>query len=1163
MAAIRPGVAQELGTYPPRSMIGPDASSGKPNPDKLRIEGFFFLDRSGTPVLMPGVSYEEFDRLKNLEAGIDSRSDVFDFQSLEIIGTASEGRAELKVVIRLTIDSTGGRTVAIPLGMQNFHPLGPPDVTGLDDFHMAGSGSDSGHRLLVNTKQRHEAVVTMNVAARVEPGPPSSLEFRLPDVPSQVRIATDENAVTGEIVGRGDEVIQSTGDADKPSAFLIESGGGTFTLRWGKLDRDGDNSPQLEIDNSSIVLQWDSPQDQPMVSCQMIVRNARGVVDKVKLRLPKNSSLFGTPTLGTSEQEVEMIGPTPSPEGDTIEVRIPEIPERQQRVDLRLTLQMNIDQPSAVTPMVFRVPEVIGALRQRGEIQVMTGDDYRLRWRSRPWVQSTLAQPDDESGRSYFFRYDRASFDLPMWLATTRRQLRVATEAEISLHDTIARIDYRILPSGRATDGTVLKVDFGDWRLRSIENSDSAQRIEAVQNGSYYEIYLESLAGGDPAPIRMIGEHDLGHSDNRSVSFELPRITEIEDTMLVQSANVSIANRGRSLLVVDLEASQNVDRSILSETSTIGESSRTRYRVIPPDASGKLVGRIVEQSPSITIAGNAAIEVDQENLRATLDWTVTSSLDLEGRLPIQIPSLSPLPKNSDVSLAAQPFRQPSRTLDLAEVDSINEQSTRVGAGEQGQAGDLEGLAEAMSPAAPDVETEFPAQWTVSVNSLQAVLEPVEGDRYVLISDQLASGSMSVQWNLIRPLRRDVPPSEKRQADSSNGEVTSGDLVDEDLASGTTSIDQLETITIPRPVAVDTTFRGTMRVSLQGDLDTELFSTDASAENMMVFDALPREPIRLRVRSREAQDQNLFVSKAVLRSAVGYATRMEQLLAEVQGGRELRIGLPVGDFAISAEAFVDARPAVVRRDRTTLVISLPDETGTHSVDLRVWLPMVLSPMAGRVEPALTLPLGVGSVYWEIASPESSHVIWASPALGRSMAWRYDRWRLYREPTRAPQWLADWVGENQWVEIPEGNRYLYLGSDVRSFQAVLVSRSVLWAATASIVLFLAVLLTFFPQSRHPLTVVVAAVLFVGMLLVAPDAAVLAGQIGMIALALVAIMLAIRSLIQTGDQHSALSSRPRGRRSDFSNRPSQEGPASASKSLSATRSIAGSSRVNKVSP
>ncbi|TWU43262.1 hypothetical protein Q31b_23000 [Novipirellula aureliae] len=1167
---------QAPGTFPPDNGSRLSPSTAVPtskNSDNLPVKGFLFLDESGTPVLMPAMSFEEIDRLKSLDAGIESRSQGYSFQSLQLVGSTTTTRAEFELVLRFTIQPNDGRMVAVPIGMSNFHPLGPPEVIGLSDYRLTGSASEGGHVLLVKATEEQEVVVKMKVSARITSGPPRTIRFQLPDVPSQINMIVNEPNVTGEIVGRGDEVIQVKGNKKTSTRFSIESGGGDFTLRWGNLDRDSDGSTLLEIDNSRIVVQWDSPQDQPLVNCQMIVRSVRGTADELRIRLPKNAVLFGTPTLGSGGQEAQFVGPIASPEGDVIELQIPK-QDSQQRIDLNFQLQLTTNDPTGSSPLSFRVPEIIGALRQRGEVQIVTGDEFRLRWRSRPWVHSILSQPNEENGRSYFFRYDRAAFELPIWLATTHRQLRLSTESEISLHDSVARMEYRILPSGRVSEGTMLKLSLGDWRLRSIENLETGERIEALANLPYYEIFLESNNSEDPSPIRVVAEHDLA-AGPLSMQLQIPRIADLDETMQIQSSLVYLNNRGRSSLVVDLEASKNLDRALRIENSGFAESTMTRYRVIPADATAELVGWVVEKSPRISLSGDATIAIEADKLTTTWDWVLTSSLDLQGRLPIQITSV--LDRDQEPALLKE--RSPDSDLNAPPVSQISQNqntdssllpltnANRLLAAPPPPESESQTYSESQPEADAPTETgnndlldrgPGTPSWTVTVNNQPAVLQGVGGDQFVLISDQLSSGMMTLRWNISSPLR----------IESSRDEL---------------SIDRIEPIATPRPIAVDMTYEGLMRVALQGDMLTDLLQVETQptefdrglgeSENMMVFDALPRQPILVRLRSRTDNQENTFIAKAVLRTAVGEATRMEQLLAEVHGRGELRIGIPRGDYPISVEASVDSQSVGVRREKNELVITLPTDDSSHHLDLRVWIPIDAADATGtskgtaiifeQIEPSIELPIGVGRIFWEIYSPSDRHILWATPSLERSMAWVFDRLRLYREPTQTSQSLAYWVGEGSLAEVPAGNRYLYQGVDARAFRAIFVSRTILWMVTASMVLVLGMLFTFVPRTRHPFSAVIAAVLFAGILIIAPDAAVLMGQLGLIALVLVVVMLAIRSLVQSPDPISALSNR-RVRRSDLSSQQDkEESPSAEGKSLSATRSLAASSRIDKVAP
>jgi hypothetical protein len=150
----------------------------------------------------------------------------------------------------------------------------------------------------------------------------------------------------------------------------------------------------------------------------------------------------------------------------------------------------------------------------------------------------------------------------------------------------------------------------------------------------------------------------------------------------------------------------------------------------------------------------------------------------------------------------------------------------------------------------------------------------------------------------------------------------------------------------------------------------------------------------------------------------------------------------------------------------------------------------------------------------------------------MTWRFDDWRLFREASHDDRALMRFAGvtENPTSDnslANDQNRYLYVGSDLRSFRAIVVSRMVLWLCIGAFVLTSAVILSNFPRSRSPLMAVVMAVLFAGLLAIAPDAAVLAGQLGIIAMVLVIVMSAIRSLLSTTTSDRVFSPSSRGPR------------------------------------
>ncbi len=1085
----RSAFAQPPGTVPPKQVLDPD---GGDEEGGLPIRGFMFLTESGNQVMMPGLSWEEIERLLDQDSGTDAARQAFSYQSLEITGSTEQDRAEMEVVLRLSVEPTNGRWVSIPLRMSNFHRLAPPDVTGVDEYFMTLSPDDTGYLLFVKTETRHDVMLRMRVAARVEVSSAArTLAFRLPDVPSNVELTADAEGVSGEVVGRGDEAITSESVAGRRTRFTVDSGGGTFSLRWGKLARSTDNAPLLEVD-SRISVRWDSPQDQPIASIRMTLKNVHGSIDSFQLRLPNGSVVLEPPRLGTSGQTLELGAATSDREGETREVLIPQ-EERQQRIDLNFDLQLANNNASATSPLSFRVPEVVGSLRHRGEIEIQTGGDYRLRWRARPWIRSELGESSDEasSGRSYRFRFDRASFELPLWLGEKERQLRMSSRSQITIRESLASLEMTIQVNGQASDGR-LQFDDAGWRLSSIEDLETGEPLESFEADSYRVIELNSGSGEGLGPIRILAEHPLDATSS-DVRFGLPGVVEVDETALVQSAAVTIMSSGRTMLVVDLESSTGLSRVAPSVTDTNADSPVANFRVSTPGESASVVGTLIDQPPRINLESETTIELDGEQLRTTVDWTVSSSLDLEGRLPVRIPerfsTVSPETRTAG-DIVGDPFMD--GTLGVGSViDSRNGNVSEP--------------------------------WIVTVDGVPAVLRGVDETHYALISDRLASGTMKVRW---------------RHAQEVRSRISDGSI---------------ETVALPRPDFADVTVRGAMPVRLRGNEQLNLISADSFDVSNLELESLPRAPIRLKFQSRLTAQEELSIRQMILRTAIGRSTRHERVLVTVQGGDDFRVGLPDTADEVSVEGFIDGRSVPVRREGNTLALQLPGDQASHAVDLRVWIAATTPSSFARVEPMVELPIGAGRVFWQIIAPLDGHVIWASPTLGRSMTWRFDGWKLDREASYGDQALMEMAGATDNPELPPGNDYLYVGSDLRSFQVVVVSRVVLWIAIGSLVLLAAVTLSHFPQSRHPLTAVVVAVLFAGLLAIAPDAAVLAGQFGIIAMVLVIVMFAIRVLIapSQGDRVFG-STRGNGSSNHPSTRSRKESPTAEGPGIASTQAL-----------
>ncbi len=162
-------------------------------------------------------------------------------------------------------------------------------------------------------------------------------------------------------------------------------------------------------------------------------------------------------------------------------------------------------------------------------------------------------------------------------------------------------------------------MDDASWQVSSIEDLETGEPLESDTSGSYHVIEFNSLGNDESPSIRIRAEHHLEPGQGQA-EFALPRVMQIDDTVLVQNATVDIINSGRSMLVVDLEASKGFSRLAPSLADTSSDSPVSSFRVSTQDAAAVVVGTMIDQPPRITLASDATIELDGEQLRTTVDW---------------------------------------------------------------------------------------------------------------------------------------------------------------------------------------------------------------------------------------------------------------------------------------------------------------------------------------------------------------------------------------------------------------------------------------------------------------------------------------------------------------------------------------------------------------
>ena len=696
-------LGQPPGTQPPKNLI---EGATNQTEDGVPIRAFMFLSESGNPVMMPSLTWEEFERYLNLDSGLETPGLKYSYQSLEISGKASEGRAELEVRLKVTIEPSEQGWINVPLRLGNFHLLKPVVLEPAIESMTSVNSDGSGYSLYVRNDSLIEATVVMNVAARVDQNSSSkSLSFRLPDVPSRVNVQVENDTADAEVLGQGDEILVLEKSGAGEVELQIESSGGEYTLRWGRDSKTVEATPIYQIDSRTTV-RWDSPQDQPTATVRLSVNNLRGAVRSFQVRLPKDVVILDSPIIADTGQMVEMGAPQISGTDQLREVTIPS-DTKQQRIELSFEYQIPANKASSSSPLLFRVPEVVGSLRHRGDIEVLTPSEYRLRWKSTSWVRSVDLDSalETDSSRSYSFAFDRPASVLPLWLREDERQLRINTRSELTAREKTATLWMQVEITGQTEDG-LLRFDDAGWEVRIVESQLGTPLITFREEGLRV-VDLSSLSTEEGSQLIFQFQKVLPEQlDPQPLTLNLPRITVPESTEVIRNAVLDLVNDGRKAFVVDLEASRGLTRMSAVEVESNTDAEITSYRMIDGSSASQITGSLVEQPSRISLTSDTNIELDGEVVTTTTDWMVSSLLDLEGRLTIRIPEATVDTTESDIDADDL----------LTSADSFDRGALANG------------------------ET-----WSVTVDDLPAELRSVKDDQYALVSDRLTSGTMRVRF----------------------------------------------------------------------------------------------------------------------------------------------------------------------------------------------------------------------------------------------------------------------------------------------------------------------------------------------------------------------------------------------------------------------------------
>ena len=505
----------------------------------------------------------------------------------------------------------------------------------------------------------------------------------------------------------------------------------------------------------------------------------------------------------------------------------------------------------SMTHLIMRVPQ---NPRERfdtaAKSHLTTSSDYHLRWRRASYVNrmagadGALAAPTGR--RSDRFQFDRQEFELPLWLASQEREIRMSSAATMTIRNGLADIEMQVRLSGSPPEGRVQVSDAG-WDILDIVDGSNDQSLESYRTDSGRTIEVGGDAAGGPMTIRLSGQRPLAN-DWGQVAIPIPTVSLDGETPAAGPSTLDIVGTGRTRLVVNLTATEGLSRVGTGGGPNSNAQETSRFRINTRQSSAVIIGKLVDQPPRIALVAGVTVELDDQNLATDVFWNVRSPMDLEGRLPVRF------------STRPQP--------DSGTDDDSNGN---------------DGLDRKLN----EPKDEALESWAVTVDGVPAILQAADSGEYEVVSERLSSGAFTIAFRHIQL----IPTIDQPELDDVNlTEQDSNQPNSDRRLTRSSGPDESHTITLPRPNISDITLDRPISITLSGNERYELLAQGEKNNGELTLARFPIESLPFRFRERKKRSTELQIENVVLRSIASQRIRHEHLIARVGGANRVKFQL---------------------------------------------------------------------------------------------------------------------------------------------------------------------------------------------------------------------------------------------------------------------------------
>lgn len=1060
--------------------------------DRIQYVGpdtYILLDAEGRPQPVPGMTYEDFLAAwkKTQQNARPAGAARYSIENVALSGSTKRNYAELDFIATVRLLSDGD--IEVPLGLVGALLRGepkfgraengtsanssPPDVPA--NGHLTHDAEHGGFvaRFAGKSGERRRISLSL-IVPLARDGNETTLQLSCPKALASELTLNTSGAVAQVSVTNGTLVEQEPGETNSGTRLRVAGPAGPVRLTWQSGDEGSAEFGTVLSAAGAIRVSIDgrSVRSDAALTVQSFGRG----FDRFRVRLPAGAQLIpGRAAEGSAESadyRITMENSTDATGTDELaDSRSVALVEFVQEQQAPVTIQLSTEQPIGLesgAPLELAGFEVLGAVRQYGDISLEVADDWQARWEIGRNVRqvdvSELAAGLQRAGHTAAFQYDAQPWSLGVRVAARQSRVHVTPRYEIQFLPDEARLTLRLSYQVSGSRVFELRVRSEGWELvnGSLESAGLVDQDRVFSEDGAILMPL-AQAATPRAEVSMTLRRALSEEQTR---LELPLPVPIANT--VGTGDVVLRSGNGFELRADLQNSTGLSAAPVSDAaeerdSGSGNELRLRSMLTEPVIVVDRVHRARE------VAVKAANTIEIGAAEATVEQELTYDVQFEPLEELLLEAPAELPfAESALEMVLRPAAREGESDDdtagtpLKPADSSDETVSSE---------DLAANQLRIALPTPQLGT-----FRVIVSSRVPRPENFAANEWDLPLVRPAEGRIA-GWNAeVRGPRTSAIGLNAKSTDSSWKSVTPRNGMGDVRATYEFSATKAETV-LPlmlSPVEFNPTTATTIdRVWLQSWISGNVrqdraairFRTAGSRATIELSPQTPADEVEVLVDGKPAENLSQAAGRIVV--------RVEQRV----GNDEM---VPVNETAHTLElrSREQIQEALLTRHRLTP----PQVLGTKSLS---------------------------QVYWQIVLPGDVHVVRSPPRMTPAGEWQWLGSFWGRRPQLVQAELEEWAGaSSQIAPAAEHNQYLYTGiSPAVSIELITAPRWLIVLVSSSVVLAAVLLWIYVPAARSRWVVAGLACVLASLAVAFPVPAILLAQASVLG-----VIVAILAMVLT---------------------------------------------------